>query len=116
MRDTQREADTGRGRSILPAGGPMHDSIPGPRDHNLSQRQMLNHSVTQAPPKPIFIFYFLTCPLLSRFLSKNFFAFVHVIPSYWNVSGSIIYSLSVKFFLITSDMSQYCISNKYYTT
>ena len=41
MRD--READTGRGRSGLPAGSPMWASIPGPQDDNLSQRQMLNH-------------------------------------------------------------------------
>ena len=32
----------GRGRSRLHAGSPMQDSIPGPRDHNLSCRQMLN--------------------------------------------------------------------------
>ena len=39
MRGTER----GRGRSRLPAGSPMRHSIPGPRDHDLSQRQMLNH-------------------------------------------------------------------------
>ena len=47
MRDRQRERergrDTGRRKSRLPAGSPMWDSIPGPWDHNLSQRQMLNH-------------------------------------------------------------------------
>ena len=26
----------------------MWDSIPGPRSHDLSQKQMLNHSATQA--------------------------------------------------------------------
>ena len=33
MRDTEREADTGRGRSRLHAGRPMWDSILGPQDH-----------------------------------------------------------------------------------
>ena len=45
MRDTQRERererergrDLGRGRSRLPVGSPMWDSILGPRDHDLSQ-------------------------------------------------------------------------------
>ena len=40
MRDTQRhterDRDTGKGRSRLPAGSWMRDSIPGPRDHALS--------------------------------------------------------------------------------
>ena len=39
----ERGRDTGRGKSRLHAGGPMWDSIPGPQDHDLSQRQMLNH-------------------------------------------------------------------------
>ena len=44
MRDTEREArDTGRERSRLHVGSPMWDSIPGPQDHDLSQRQMFNH-------------------------------------------------------------------------
>ena len=43
MRDTERGRDTVRGRSRLSAGGPMQDLIPGPRDHDLSPRQMLNH-------------------------------------------------------------------------
>ena len=42
MRDTERGRDIGRGRSRLPAGSPMRDLIPGPRDHILSQRQSLN--------------------------------------------------------------------------
>ena len=48
---TQRERgrDTGRGRSRLPAGNPMLDLIPQPWDHDLSQRQMLNHWATQVP-------------------------------------------------------------------
>ena len=40
MRDTERVRDTGRGRSRLPAGSPMGDSmgdlIPGLQDHTLS--------------------------------------------------------------------------------
>ena len=44
MRDTQRESrDIGRGRSRLPVGSLMQDLIPGPWDHDLSQRQTLNH-------------------------------------------------------------------------
>ena len=49
MRDTQRGRDTGRGRTRLPVGSPMQNSIPGPRDHALSQRQMHNHGATQVP-------------------------------------------------------------------
>ena len=41
MRDTQREAETGRGRCRLPAGSQMRDLQPGPWDHDLSQRQMV---------------------------------------------------------------------------
>ena len=48
MRNTERRhrergRSTGRGRSRLHAGSPMWDWIPGPRDHDLNQRQMLNH-------------------------------------------------------------------------
>ena len=43
--------DIGRGRSRLPVGSPRRDSIPGPRDHYLSQRQMLNHWATPVPLK-----------------------------------------------------------------
>ena len=45
MRDTERERgrDTGRGRSRFSTRSPMQDSISGPQDHALSQRQMLNH-------------------------------------------------------------------------
>ena len=45
IRETQREIgrDIGRGRSRLLKASPMQDSTPGLRDHNLSQRQMLNH-------------------------------------------------------------------------
>uniref|UniRef100_A0A8C0KR81 ADP ribosylation factor 1 n=1 Tax=Canis lupus dingo TaxID=286419 RepID=A0A8C0KR81_CANLU len=39
----ERGRDIGRGRSRLPTGSPMWGSIPGPRDHNLSQRQTVNH-------------------------------------------------------------------------
>eukprot|EP00071_Canis_lupus_P049961 XP_022283518.1 uncharacterized protein LOC102151706 isoform X1 [Canis lupus familiaris] len=44
MRDTQRGRDTGRGRSRL-----LWDSILGPRDHVLSQSQMLTYRATQVP-------------------------------------------------------------------
>ena len=46
-RQRERGKETGRdrsrGRSRLHAGSPMWDLIPGPQDHALSQRQMLNH-------------------------------------------------------------------------
>ena len=41
-RDRERGRDTGRGRSRLHVGSPTQDSIPGPWDHVLSGRQMLN--------------------------------------------------------------------------
>ena len=43
----ERGRDIGRGRSRLPAGSPVQNSIPGPRDHDLSHRQMLNDLATQ---------------------------------------------------------------------
>ena len=54
--ETQRERcrDTGRGRSRLHAGTPMLDLIPGPQDHALGWRQVLNRWVIQGSPmKPI---------------------------------------------------------------
>ena len=44
-RNTERERgrDTSRGRSRLHAGSLMQDLIPKLQDHDLSQRQMLNH-------------------------------------------------------------------------
>ena len=42
-RERERGRDTGRERSRLPAGGPMGNSIPGPQDRALNQRQKLNH-------------------------------------------------------------------------
>ena len=46
-RHTDRGRDTGRGRSRLRMGSLMQDSIPRPRDYDLSQRQILNHLTTQ---------------------------------------------------------------------
>ena len=54
MRDTDWEAEIGRGRSRLPVGTLMQDLNLGPRDHNLSQRQTLNHWATQASQKIYF--------------------------------------------------------------
>ena len=58
MRDTHRERgrDTDRGRSRLPAGNLMWDSIPGPCDHDLSRRQTLNHGATQVPQCLYFLY------------------------------------------------------------
>ena len=49
MRHRERTRDLGRGRSRLPAGCSMEDSIPGPWDHALGRRQTLNHWATQVP-------------------------------------------------------------------
>ena len=43
MGDTERGRDISRGRSRLPAGSLMQDSLPGPQDHDLSLTHMLNH-------------------------------------------------------------------------
>ena len=43
MRDTERGRDIGRERNRLPTGSPIGDSIPGHWDHDLNQKQMLNH-------------------------------------------------------------------------
>ena len=42
-----RGRDIGEGRSRLPSGSLMNDSISGPQDHDLSQRQTLNHWAIQ---------------------------------------------------------------------
>ena len=48
--ETQRKRQRhNRGRSRLPVESLIHNSIPGPQDHELSQRQMLNHWATQVP-------------------------------------------------------------------
>ena len=52
---TERERETGRGRSRLHAGSLMWDSIPGLRDHNLSQRQMPNRRATQVSGIYVFL-------------------------------------------------------------
>ena len=52
-RHKDRGRDIGRVRSKLPCGDAcllMWDFIPGPRDHDLSQSQTLNHCATQVPP------------------------------------------------------------------
>ena len=49
MRDTERGRDIGRRRSRLPAESSMQDSIPGPRDYDLSQKQTFNCLATQVP-------------------------------------------------------------------
>ena len=46
-RERQRSRDTGRGKIRLHVGNPIWDSMPGPQDHTLSQRQTLNHWATQ---------------------------------------------------------------------
>ena len=58
-RHRKRGRDIGRGRSRLPVGSLMQDSIPGPQDHDLSQKQTLNHWATQESLCP----FFLSTPL-----------------------------------------------------
>ena len=41
-REIERGRDTGGGRSRLPVGGLMWDSIPGLQDHTLGQKQVPN--------------------------------------------------------------------------
>ena len=48
-RYTEKGRDIGRRRGRLPGKSLMKDSIPGPQDHDLSQRQILNYWATQAP-------------------------------------------------------------------
>ena len=43
LRNHQGASTLGRGRSKFPAGSLMQDLVPGPQDHDLSRRQMLNH-------------------------------------------------------------------------
>ena len=57
MRPRERSRDIGRGRNRLPAGNLMQDSIPGPWDHALGQRQML-----RCPTIFFKIYIFKGCP------------------------------------------------------
>ena len=54
MIDIERERgrDTGGGRNRLHAGSPTWDSIPGPQDHALGQRQALNRWTAEPPRDP----------------------------------------------------------------
>ena len=49
-RHTETGRDIGRGRTRIPVGSPMQGSVPGPWDHNMSQRQTLNHGAIQVLP------------------------------------------------------------------
>ena len=60
----ERGRDISRGRSRLPVGSLMWDSIPGPRDHSLNRRQMLNHWATQVP---LFLLFLTELILLCLF-------------------------------------------------
>ena len=51
MEVRERGRDIDRGRSRLPDRSPMCNSIPGPQNHDLSQRQMFNHWATWVPQK-----------------------------------------------------------------
>ena len=58
MRDTERGRDTGRGKSRLPVGSLMQDSIPGPGDHDQSRRQTPNRLRHPGAPEINILFYF----------------------------------------------------------
>ena len=49
IRDRERGRDIGRGRSRVPVGNPMKDSIPGPQDHDWSEGRC---STTEPPRCP----------------------------------------------------------------
>ena len=69
-RYTERGRDMGRGRSRLPTGSPIWDSVPGPWDHALSQRQRLNRWAAQVSQKiPLLTWDKQVC-LLSSFSNK----------------------------------------------
>ena len=55
MRERERGRDTGRGKSKLPAGSPMRDSIPEPPGHDPNQRQVLDHEPPGRPSLGTFL-------------------------------------------------------------
>ena len=80
MRDTERGRDIGRGRSRLLVGSLIQDSIPAPQDHDLSQRQMLNHLATQVPHllpsiERHFCNFFYDLKLFLPFLRRKIYAY-----------------------------------------
>ena len=64
-RHTERDRDIGRGRewSRHPVGSPIRDSIPGPQDHTLSWRQMLNHWATQGSQDRLALSWISCCSI-----------------------------------------------------
>ena len=70
MRDTQRGRDTGRGRSRLPVGNLIQDSIPGIQDHALSQWQTLNRWATQTSLFPFSSKFYLGSPQTLELLGR----------------------------------------------
>ena len=64
-RHTKRGRDTGRGRSRLHARSPTWDSILGPLDHALSQRQALNCCATQGSPHSHILYRTMTEKIIS---------------------------------------------------
>ena len=83
----RQQADAGRGRSRLPAGSRIWDSIPGPQDHYLSQRQTLNHWAIQLLPIP--------CSVLFPVLEKRFLILLrHLCP--WRLPPSPSYNQELK--------------------
>ena len=74
-RHRERGWDTGRGRSRLPAGNPMWDSIPGPWDHSLNRRQMLHDlSHSGAPSIQLLISESWACVHFSLFLCLSLYS------------------------------------------
>ena len=73
MRDRETGRDIGKGRSRLPIGSPMWDSIPGLWDYALSQKQMLNGWPTQASLFMIlFVIPLFSLNIISQKKKKSF--------------------------------------------
>ena len=66
--ETHRERQRLRYKSRLHAGSLIQDSIPGPRDHDLSWRLMLHHWATQVPLSPLLTLKALNTTTLLQFL------------------------------------------------
>ena len=55
--ETQRERQRHRGRSRLPTGSLMQDSIPEPKDHDLAQGRCSTTESPRCPPRNILIIF-----------------------------------------------------------
>ena len=56
MKDTEREAETGRGKSRLHAGNMMWDLVPALREHSLAEGRCSTAEPSRHPKKDILAF------------------------------------------------------------